>query len=116
MVDNLKVWCQKVKVSVCDFLLFSLKSQIENEAPSLKKQVDKLVNMYSGKDDIGEDRKRSALEGLALKVDCNLSSRQYQSLINKEVMKNYPNQHDVEIAQCEIDPGNVSYSILEEDD
>ena len=60
MLDNLKVWCEKAKVSVCEFLLFSLKSQIENEAPSLKKQVDKLVNMYSGKDDIGEDRKRSA--------------------------------------------------------
>ena len=30
-------------------------------------------------------------------------------------MRNYPNQHDVEIAQCEIDPGNVFYTILEED-
>ena len=76
-------WCDKHYVSPCDFLLFALRKNIAQEVPGLEDSIEDIFERFLEKkeaDIITPDM------GLALKLEANLSKRQYIKLCSKKVL------------------------------
>ena len=105
-------WCQSYNVSPCDFLFFALKRLINTEAPELEESVQHVFQVFLKKEEL-EPSGMSALEGLALKIDTDLSNSQYQKLrMNKVFGAKLPSLVRVTQEKDKLDPGNVSYKVF----
>ena len=106
-------WCKLYNTAPCDFLLFALKRLIRSEAPELEETVQRVFKLYLkevNKADLGG---LTAIEGLALKIDTDLSNVQYQKLrMNREFGSKLPSLARVTKEKQMLDPGNVSYSVF----
>ena len=106
-------WCDKYKVSPCDLLLFALKRNIQNEAPELAASVGVLFNQFLASQGPAQDKNEvTPLMGLALKLNSNLSARQYEKLASYKVLGKLPGIRKIRKAADKLDPGNVSYQVL----
>ena len=105
-------WCEKHTVTPCDLLLFALKRIIHSEAPELQDSVDDLIkNFVKVKEDVHEDL-ITPMIGLAIKLDSNLSYRQYVGLSSTTVFGKLPGIKRVKKAAEELDPSNVFYQVV----
>jgi hypothetical protein len=105
-------WCKKQNVSPCDFLFFALKKNIAKEAPKLEDSVSVLFKKFLT---VGEDEPKNIitpLMGLALKIDTDLSKRQYEKLKSSNVFGKLPGLKNVRKAANELDPGNVTFQVV----
>ena len=107
-------WCKSYDTAPCDFLLFALKRLIRSEAPELEESVHKLFKLYLK--EVNEADLvvgLTAIDGLALKTDTDLSNVQYQKLrMNREFGSKLPSLARVTKEKQMLDPGNVSYSVF----
>ena len=109
-------WCEKHKVSPCDFLLFTLKRQIHLEAPELEDSLrdffKKFLHIKQGKEDQDRSTRITPMMGLAVKLDTNLSHRQYVKLSSSNLLGKLPGIAKVRKAGELLDPGNVRYQVV----
>ena len=104
-------WCKDFDISPCDFLFFTLKRLIRAEAPELEDSVEEVFKSFLDKSKI-EKNLLSAMEGLAIKVDADLSNSQYQKLRGNRVYGDkLPSLGRVNKAKGNLDPGNVDYTV-----
>ena len=109
-------WCDKHKVSPCDFLLFTLKKQIHMEAPELEDSLNdffaKFLKSKHGQEDQDQSTRITPMMGLAVKLDTNLSHRQYVKLSSSKILGKLPGIAKVRKAGELLDPGNVHYQVV----
>ena len=111
-IKNLIEWCEVHNVSPCDFLFFALKKKIHKEAPDLEEPVQQLFQKFlKVKADEAENVVTPTM-ALALKIDTNLSQRQYVKLASRKVLGKLPGIKQLRKAADELDPGNVFYQVL----
>ena len=108
-LDALMKWCEKQKVSACDFLFFALGKKIRDEAPALEESIQDIFKVFLEGKDV---EKFTPMMGLALKLDINLSHRQYVKLSAKKVFGKLPDISKVRRAADQLDPGNVHYQVV----
>ena len=110
-IDFVVEWSEKHRVSPCDFLFFALKRLIGQEAPELEDSIQKVFKQF-----VKEAKPASAMtpiEGLAVKIDADLSNSQYLKLRrNKLFGSQLPSIQSVTKEKGMLDPGNVEYRIL----
>ena len=110
-IDTVLEWCEDHKISPCDFLFFALKRLISREAPELEDSVHHMFKVFLKEADLVTGM--TPLEGLALKIDTDLSHVQYQKLrMNKSFGSQLPSLQRVNKEKEKLDPGNVSYKVL----
>ena len=113
-IKNVVKWSEAHKVSPCDFLFFALKRLITREAPEMEESVKSVFKIFLKKAD--PDEKMTGLEGLAVKINADLSNSQYIKLRqNKKVGSQLPSLQKVIKEKIKLDPGNVNYKIFRED-
>ena len=105
-------WCQKHKVNPSDFLLFALTKSIRKEVPSLEKSVQELFKNYLEVKEAGSKEVITPIMALALKLEINLSHRQYCKLSSKKLLGKLPYIAQVRKVADQLDPGNVLYEKL----
>ena len=104
-------WCKDFNISPCDFLFFTLKRLISTEAPELEDSVEEVFKAFLEKSKIDKDL-LTAVEGLAIKIDADLSNSQYQKLrTNKVFGDKLPSLGRVIKEKEKLDPGNVNYKV-----
>ena len=97
-------------MSPCDFLLFALSKKIRDEAPSLEEPIQDIFKLFIA----GEEADRITPEmALAIKMDVNLSHRQYVQLSSQKVLGKLPHISKVRKAADHLDPGNVYYEVVD---
>ena len=110
-INMLVEWSEEHRVSPCDFLFFALKRLITREAPELEESVQSVFKIFLKKAELGEPM--TAIEGLALKINADLSNSQYLKLRqNKKCGSELPSLQRVIKEKFQLDPGNVNYKIF----
>ena len=110
-IDNVVQWSQTHKVSPCNFLFFALKRLITREAPELKESVQSVFKLFLKKADL--KTRLTAIEGLAVKTNADMSNLQYRSLRRNKLFRDLlPSIQSVTNAKETLDPGNVDYKVF----
>ena len=111
ILNTLINWCDNHKVKLCDFLLYALSRNIHKEVPALQDSVQKLFKRFLN-EAVADDDTITPMMALALKLDTNLSHRQYCTLASKKLLGKLPYIGRVRKVMNDLDPGNVSYKVV----
>ena len=111
-LNTLTEWCQKNKVNPCDFMLYALTKNIKSEVPALERSVQDLFKQYLEQKEGDPEEKITPIMALALKLEINLSHRQYCKLSSKKLLGKLPYIAQVRKVADQLDPGNVLYETL----
>lgn len=114
-IEDISGWCQKHKVGICDFLFFALKKNIHKEAPNLQDSISDCFKAFLEEANPEKINIISPMMGLALKLEVNLSHRQYVKLSSSKLFGKLPGMARVRKAGELLDPGNVHYQVLTKD-
>ena len=111
-IENISEWCKKSKVGMCDFLFYALKKNIHSEAPSLQENIDDCFKAFLHETNAKKSTEISPMMALALKLEVNLSHRQYIKISSSKLLGKLPGMVRVRKAGDLLDPGNVYYQVL----
>ena len=109
---NISEWCKKSKVGMCDFLFYALKKNIHSEAQSLQENIDDCFKAFLHETTAKKSTEISPMMALALKLEVNLSHRQYIKISSSKLFGKLPGMVRVRKAGDLLDPGNVYYQVL----
>ena len=102
-------------MSPCDFLLHALSKNIHREVPELEESIHEVFKSFIKKKEPSFEsdvQEITPMMALALKLETNLSQRQYVTLASKKVLGKLPYIKKVRRAADQLDPGNVTYQVV----